>query len=179
MADKNKKIAVFGLFQERRQINLAINELTAEGFPHADISALLPSMEETRDLAHEKHTKAPEGAAVGAVSGGVAGGAVGLLVGMGAIVIPGLGPFLAAGPLVAALAGVGVGGTAGTFTGAVIGMGIPEYEAKRYETHVKNGGYLLSVHCDDVSWENRAKAIMRMCGATDVDDKREAHPKAS
>jgi hypothetical protein len=179
MGDKNKRIAVFGLFQDRGQVNLAISELTTEGFPHSDISALLPSMEETRDLAHEKHTKAPEGAAVGAVSGGFAGGAVGLLLGIGAIAIPGLGPFVAAGPLMTALAGVGVGGTAGTFTGAIIGMGIPEYEAKRYETHVKNGGYLLSVHCDDLSWENRAKAILRMCGATDVDDKREAHPKAS
>jgi hypothetical protein len=176
---KNKKIAVFGLFSSREQITLAINELTAEGYPHSDISALLPSMEATRDLAHEKHTKAPEGAAVGGVSGGVAGGTLGLLLGIGAIAIPGLGPFIAAGPIMTALAGIGVGGTVGTLTGALIGMGIPEYEAKRYETHVKNGGYLMSVHADDSTLAERAKAILHMCGATDVDDKKEAEPKAS
>jgi hypothetical protein len=176
---RNKKIAVFGLFHSREQLTFAINELTAEGFPSADISALLPSIEATRDLAHEKHTKAPEGAAVGGVSGGFAGGTLGLLLGLGAIAIPGLGPFIAAGPIMTALAGVGVGGTVGTFTGALIGMGIPEYEAKRYETHVKNGGYLMSVHADDSGEAERAKAILNMCGATDVDAKKEAQPRAS
>ena len=113
------------------------------------------------------------------MSGGAAGGAFGLLLGIGAIAIPGIGPFIAAGPIMTALAGIGVGGTVGTFAGALIGMGIPEYEAKRYETHLKNGGYLLSVHADNHEWAERAKAILHMCGATDVDDKKEAPPKAS
>ncbi|HUQ04108.1 MAG TPA: quinol:electron acceptor oxidoreductase subunit ActD [Kofleriaceae bacterium] len=176
---RNKKIAVFGLFSSREHLTSAINELTAEGFAPSEISALLPNVEATRDLAHEKHSKAAEGAAVGGVSGGVAGGTLGLLLGIGAIAIPGLGPLIAAGPILAALAGVGVGGTVGTFTGALIGMGIPEYEAKRYETHVKNGGYLMSVHADDSGEAERAKAILNLCGATDVDEKKEAHPKAS
>ena len=170
----DNKVSVFGLFKNEGQINLAVTELTAYGFRHEDISALLPSLEATRDFAHEKHTKAPEGAAIGATSGAVTGGAVGLLLGLGVITIPGRGLFLAAGPIMAALAGAGIGGAVGTVTGALVGMGIPEYEAKRYETYLKDGGYLLSVHADDGDWAKKAKDILERCGATDVDDKKEA-----
>lgn len=171
---KDKKISVFGLFANQGQLNLAVSELTANGFRHSDISALLPSMDATKEFAHEKHTKAPEGAAVGAATGGVTGGAIGLLLGIGAIAIPGLGPFIAAGPIMAALAGAGVGGAVGTLTGALVGLGIPEYEAKRYETFLKDGGYLISVHADDGEWADKAKDILRRCGATDIDDKKES-----
>jgi hypothetical protein len=122
----------------------------------------------TKDFAHEKHTKAPEGATTGASAGAVIGGTLGLLVGVGALAIPGLGPFIAAGPLMAALAGIGSGGVAGGFIGALIGMGIPEYEAKRYEGLVKEGRTLLSVHCDDSEWTGRAKEVLKKLGATDV-----------
>jgi hypothetical protein len=170
----DKKVSVFGLFKNEGQINLAVTELTAYGFRHEDISALLPSLDATRDFAHEKHTKAPEGAAIGATSGAVTGGAVGLLLGLGVITIPGLGLFLAAGPIMAALAGAGVGGAAGTMTGALIGLGIPEYEARRYESFLKDGGYLLSVHCDSDEWEDKAKHILQRCGAEGIDDRKEA-----
>lgn len=171
---KNKKISVFGLFNNPGQLNLAVTELGSFGFRNSDISALLPSMDATKEFAHEKHTKAPEGAAVGAATGGITGGAVGLLVGIGALAIPGLGPFIAAGPIMAALAGAGVGGAVGTLTGALVGLGIPEYEAKRYETFLKEGGYLISVHCDDGDWADKAKDILKRCGAHGVDDRKEA-----
>lgn len=171
---KDKKISVFGLFENRGQINLAVSELTAFGFRHSDISVLLPSMDETKEFAHEKHTKAPEGAAIGATSGVVTGGALGLLVGIGALAIPGLGPFIAAGPIMAALAGAGVGGAVGTLAGALVGMGIPEYEAKRYESYLKDGGHLISVHADDGDWADKAKDILKRCGAKDIDDRKEA-----
>jgi hypothetical protein len=171
---KDKKISVFGLFKNHGQLNLAVTELVEHGFRHSDLSALLPTMDATKEFAHEKHTKAPEGAAVGAATGGVTGGAVGLLLGIGAIAIPGLGPFIAAGPIMAALAGAGVGGAVGTLTGALVGMGIPEYEAKRYETFLKDGGYLLSVHADNGDWADKAKDVLKRCGATDVDNRKEA-----
>ena len=177
MAGKNT--AVYGIYRDRAHVEDAVDALIDNGFRSEDISVLMPENVGTKDFAHEKGTKAPEGAAAGAGTGAVVGGTLGLLAGIGALAIPGLGPFIAAGPIMGALAGAGTGGVVGGLIGALVGMGIPEYEAKRYETHVKNGGHLLSVHCDDVSWENRAKAIMRMCGAVDVDNKREAHPKAS
>ena len=130
---------------------------------------------EAKDFAHEKNTKAPEGAATGAGSGAVLGGTLGWLTGIGALAIPGLGPFIAAGPIVAALAGVGVGGAIGGITGALIGLGIPEYEAKRYEGRIKEGGILLSVHCDDSNWIKRAKEILQRTGAQDVSSSGEAN----
>src|ERR1051325_10251994 len=149
---KDKKIVVFGLFDTRVQLEAAIDGLRTEGFRESDLSALLPDIESTSELAHEKHTKAPEGALAGAATGGVVGGTLGLLVGLGALAIPGLGPFIAAGPIMAALAGAGAGGAVGTLTGALVGLGIPEYEAKRYEGIVKKGGILVSVHADDGDW---------------------------
>src|SRR6476659_2089894 len=118
---KDKKIAVFGLFEQRSQLEMAIDMLRTEGFRESDISALLPDAASTKQVAHEKHTKAPEGAAVGAAAGGAVGGTLGLLVGIGALAIPGLGPFIAAGPIVAALAGMGAGGAVGGFVGALVG----------------------------------------------------------
>ena len=174
---KDKKLAVFGMFNDVDSLSRAVDALKAAGFASDDISALLPEIETTRTFAHEKHTKAPEGAATGATAGVVAGGALGWLLGIGAITIPGLGAFLAAGPIMAALAGAGVGGAVGTLTGALIGMGIPEYEAKRYEAFLRAGGALLSVHCCDGEAARRARSIMDGFGATDVDKTHEARVK--
>ncbi|MBA3817722.1 MAG: DUF3341 domain-containing protein [Deltaproteobacteria bacterium] len=174
MSDKNKKIAVFGLFDDRASLERAIDGLQSEGFRHDDISALLPDAKGTQEVAHEKHTKAPEGALAGAATGGILGGTLGLLVGIGALAIPGLGPFIAAGPIMATLAGAGAGGAVGTLTGALVGLGIPEYEAKRYETHLNKGGSLLSVHADDADWAKRAKLTLERFGAKGIDKTSEA-----
>lgn len=166
--------AVFGIFRDRLQVERAVDEFKAHGFRANDISVLFPNVDSTKEFAHEKHTKAPEGAAVGAGTGGVLGGTLGWLVGIGALAIPGLGPFIAAGPIMAALAGAGIGGAVGTLTGALVGLGIPEYEAKRYEGIVKKGGILMSVHADDGDWTSRGKEIMKQLGAEDVDASGEA-----
>jgi hypothetical protein len=137
-------------------------------FSNADVSVLLPDDQTTRDFAHEKHTKAPEGTTTGVAAGGTIGGTLGLLAGIGAIAIPGVGPFIAAGPIMGALAGLGVGGAVGGFVGALVGMGIPEYEAKRYEGRIKTGGVLLSVHCDTSDEIARAKDILKRTGAEDI-----------
>jgi hypothetical protein len=166
MAGKNT--AVFGIYQNRPQVENGVDTLVAEGFRTQDISVLLPENIGTKDFAHEKNTKAPEGAAAGAGTGAVVGGALGLLAGIGALAIPGLGPFIAAGPIMAALAGVGTGGVVGGIIGALVGMGIPEYEAKRYEGLIKEGRILLSVHCDSSDWVKRAKNILERTGAQDI-----------
>jgi len=166
--------AIFGLYPTRAAVEEAIDQLRLEGFRSADISVLLPDNEGTKDLAHEKSTKAPEGATTGAASGAVVGGTLGWLVGIGALAIPGLGPFVAAGPLLAALSGVGVGATLGGFTGALVGMGIPEYEAKRYEGRVKGGSILLSVHSDSSEWTDKAKKVLARTGADDIASAAEA-----
>jgi hypothetical protein len=167
MADK--KVAVFGIYRTVAQAERAADTLVTQGFfTNSDISVLLPDTQSTKEFAHEKHTKAPEGTTTGAVTGGAIGGTLGLLAGIGALAIPGLGPFIAAGPIMAALAGVGAGGAVGGLVGALVGMGIPEYEAKRYEGRVKEGGILLSVHCstsDDIA---RAKEILKRTGADDI-----------
>jgi hypothetical protein len=172
MAGKNT--AAFGIYATRAGVEDAVDELRAEGFRNTDISVLFPENVGTKDFAHEKNTKAPEGATVGAGSGAVVGGALGWLAGIGALAIPGLGPFIAAGPIMAALAGAGVGGAVGGLTGALVGMGIPEYEAKRFEGRVKDGGILLSVHCDDSAWTKKAKEILERTGAEDVSSTGEA-----
>ena len=172
MAGKNT--AVFGIFRDRLQVERAVEEFKRHGFRHNDISVLFPQSDSTKEFAHEKHTKAPEGAAAGAGTGAVLGGTLGWLVGIGALAIPGLGPFIAAGPIMAALAGAGVGGAVGGLTGALVGMGIPEYEAKRYEGIVKAGGILVSVHSDNSEWTSKAKDIFKTLGAADVDSTGEA-----
>jgi hypothetical protein len=172
MAGKNT--AVFGIYPSYSSVEMGVDGLKAAGFSNRDISALLPESAGSRDFAHEKGTKAPEGATTGAGTGVVLGGAMGWLLGVGSLAIPGLGPFIAAGPIMAALAGAGVGGAVGGITGALIGMGIPEYEAKRYEGRVKNGGILLSVHCDTSEGINRAKQVLERTGAQDVSSSGEA-----
>jgi len=163
-----KKTAVFGIYSSLASADNATDTLVRAGFPASDISALLPDNLGTKEIGTQKATKAPEGAATGAGSGAVLGGALGLLAGIGAIAIPGVGPFIAAGPIMAALAGVGVGGAIGGVTGALIGLGIPEYEAKRYEGRIQKGGILLSVHCDTSDEIKRAKEIMKNTGAEDI-----------
>jgi hypothetical protein len=166
MAGKNT--AVFGIYQTQADVEYAVDALKAEGFRNTDVSVLFPENQGTKDFAIEKHTKAPEGTAVGASTGVVVGGVLGWLAGIGALAIPGIGPLIAAGPIVAALTGIGVGGTVGGIAGALIGMGIPEYEAKRYEGRIKDGGILLSVHCDSSNWVTKSKAILERTGAQDV-----------
>lgn len=162
------KKAVFGIAKtESQAINIA-NQLVSTGFSENDISVLFPDKAGTRDFAHEQHTKAPEGAATGAASGVVLGGALGWMVGIGALAIPGLGPFIAAGPIMAALAGAGAGAAAGGLTGALVGMGIPELEAKQYEGKVKDGNILMSVHAVDGNEVTRAKEIFKNGGAYDI-----------
>ena len=172
MAGKNT--AVFGIYKDRISVEIAVDSLRQAGYRNTDISVLFPENEGTKDFAHEKNTKAPEGTAAGAGTGVVVGGGLGWLAGIGALAIPGLGPFIAAGPIMAALAGAGVGGAIGGIAGALIGMGIPEYEAKRYEGRVKQGGILLSVHCDSSDWTKRAKEILERTGAEDVSSTGEA-----
>jgi hypothetical protein len=166
MAGKNT--AVFGIYPHQAAVELAVDALRDAGFRSTDISVLFAKNVGTKDFAHEKGTKAPEGASAGAGTGAILGGTLGWLTGIGALAIPGLGPFIAAGPIMAALAGAGVGGAVGGLTGALVGMGIPEYEAKRYEGRVKDGGILLSVHSDNSDWTKRAKDILEKTGAKDV-----------
>jgi hypothetical protein len=159
--------AVFGIYPDYASVERAVEALQLAQFRNTDISVLFPENVGTKDFAHVKGTKAPEGATTGAGSGMVIGGALGWLVGIGALAIPGVGPFIAAGPIMAALAGAGAGGALGGITGALVGLGIPEYEAKRYEGRVKEGGILLSVHADDSAWTARAKEILERTGAKD------------
>ena len=166
MAGKNT--AAFGIYPSRATAEIAVDQLVAAGFSQADVSVLMADNQGAREFAAEKNTKAPEGAATGAGVGVTVGGTLGLLAGIGALAIPGVGPLIAAGPIMGALAGLGVGGAVGGLFGALVGMGIPEYEAKRYEGRVKDGGILLSVHCDTSEEISRAKEILKATGADDV-----------
>lgn len=170
MGYDNKKgsNSVFGIFDNRLDLERAVDRLKADGFRHSDISVLMQNAGETRDFAAEKNTKAPEGATTGATTGILGGGVLGWLAGAGALAIPGIGPFVAAGPIMGALAGAGIGGAVGGLTGALIGLGMPEYEARRYESSIKAGGMLLSVHVDDREWRGKAKDILESCGARDI-----------
>jgi hypothetical protein len=163
-----KNIAVFGIYPDQLTAEDAVDSLRDSGFRSTDISVLFPDNQGTKDFAHEKHTKAPEVAVAAGSSGAVIGGALGWLAGIGALAIPGVGPFIAAGPIMGMLGGIGVGGALGGLAGALIGLGIPEYEAKRYEGRIRRGGILLSVHCDDPDWAKRAKNILSRSGAEDV-----------
>lgn len=167
--------SVFGIYPTRTHAEEAVDALRTAGFRAEDISALLPDNQGSKDFAHEKNTKAPEGATTGGTTGAVTGGVLGWLAGIGALAIPGVGPLIAAGPIMAALAGAGIGGLTGGLIGALVGMGIPEYEAKRYEGRVKDGGILLSVHCDSSDWVTRAKELLHNTGAEDVASAGEAH----
>lgn len=160
--------AVYGIFKDQTSLEKAVDSFKAHGFRNSDISALMHSPKDSANFATEKHTKAPEGATTGAAAGVLAGGALGWLIGAGALAIPGVGPFIAAGPIMAALAGAGIGGTVGGITGGLIGLGIPEIEAKRYEDFIKKGGLLLSVHVDDNEWALKAKLIFEDSGGQEV-----------
>jgi hypothetical protein len=160
--------AVFGIYTTPRQAEAAVQALIAAGSSNQDISVLFPDKQTTKEFAHEKNTKAPEGTTAGVISGGAIGGTLGLLAGIGALAVPGLGPFIAAGPIMGALAGAGAGGAIGGIVGALVGMGMPEYEAKRYEGRVKDGGVLLSVHCESSEEVERAKEILKRTGAEDI-----------
>ncbi len=170
----NNNSVVYGIYANRSQAETGVDQLISAGFRNEDISVLLQDNVGTKDFAHEKETKAPEGTTTGVVTGGAIGGTLGLLAGIGALAIPGLGPFIAAGPIMGALAGLGSGGVVGGVIGALVGMGIPEYEAKRYEGRVKEGGILTSVHCDSSDWVSRAKEILKQTGADDVSSTSEA-----
>jgi hypothetical protein len=164
----NKKTSGLGIYNTRESVERAVDIFLKSGFTTSDVSVLLPENLGGKPIATHKDTKAPEGATAGGAGGAVVGGTLGLLAGIGALAIPGLGPFIAAGPIMAALAGMGVGGAVGGFAGALIGMGIPEYEAKRYEGRIQKGGILLSVHCDTSDQIKRGKEILKNTGAEDI-----------
>jgi predicted lipid-binding transport protein (Tim44 family) len=166
MASKNS--SVFGVYQDRQAVDEAIDDLRAAGFRSTDISVLIQENEGTKDLAHQKNTKAPEGAAAGGIASGAVGGVLGGLIGAGLLAIPGLDPLVVAGPIVAALAGAGALGALGCIIGGLAGLGVPEYEAKRYEGRTKQGGVLMSVHCDNNDWVSRARNLLHQTGAEDI-----------
>jgi len=162
------KTSVFGIVKSHSQAEQVVEGLQDSGFPVSEISVLLPDKEGKHDIGHVKATKAPEGATTGATTGGVTGGVLGLLAGIGALAIPGVGPFIAAGPIMAALSGAAIGATTGGLVGALVGMGIPEVEAKRYEGKLKSGNYLIAVHVRDGEEKDRAKEIFKSAGAEDI-----------
>jgi len=162
------KKSVFGILRTRQEAEAVVDRLKSAGFSSNDISILFPDTAGSRDFAHEHATKAPEGATTGGTSGFVVGGVLGWLAGIGSLAIPGLGPFIAAGPIMAALSGAAVGAAVGGIAGALIGMGIPEYEAKRYESKIKEGNILVSVHAEDGNEVDRAKDILKDAHAEDV-----------
>jgi hypothetical protein len=170
----SRNTAVFGIYPNREMVSHAVATLQGAGFRNTDISALIAENQGNKDFALQKNSKAPEGASAGVASGALLGGALGWLAGIGALAIPGIGPFIAAGPIVAALAGVGSGAVAGGLVGALVGIGMPEYEAKRFEGRIKHGGILLSVHCDDHAWTELARHILETTGGEDVASSREA-----
>jgi hypothetical protein len=171
---RGKNTAVFGIYVSQSDVENAADGLKLTGFRDTDISILYPENAGTKDLALEKSTKAPEGAAVGAVSGAVAGGILGWLVGAGTLLIPGLESFATAGPILSMLAGIGAGGALFGIIGALVGLGITEYVARRFEGRIRKGGILLSVHCDDTDWVKIAKTVLDQTGAQDVSSARES-----
>jgi hypothetical protein len=177
--EKKGTKAVFGIFDNKLSAENGVDALKEEGFRNSDVSVLMPTADSTKEFAHEKATKAPEGATTGAASGALLGGTLGWLAGIGTLAIPGIGPFVAAGPIMAALAGAGAGSVIGGLTGALIGLGVPEYEAKRYEGIIKSGGILLSVHVDDSAWKKKAFDILKASGARDISVSTEESSKDS
>ncbi|MFN7984555.1 MAG: hypothetical protein U0Q11_22150 [Vicinamibacterales bacterium] len=171
MTEQN--VAVYGIYSTTPDAEHGVDALMLEGVPARDISVILSDAEGGRGLAHEKHTKAPEGATVGGVTGGALGGTLGLLAGLGSIAIPGVGALIAAGPIMAALAGLGAGGTLGGIVGALVGVGMPEYEARRYDGRLQTGGILLSVHCGTSIDVQTAKDVLERTGASDVSSQTE------
>lgn len=168
------KKSVVCIVQDRVKAETVVDQLKSSGFSDNDLSVLFPDKQGTRDFAHEHNTKAPEGAVAGVGAGGALGGTLGLLAGIGALAIPGLGPFIAAGPLVAALSGAAVGAAAGGITGALVGMGIPEIEAKRYEGKLRGGNILIAVHTEDGEQRKVAERVFKNANAEDISTMSEA-----
>ena len=162
------KTSVFGIVKTHSQAEQIVESLQSAGFPASEISVLLPDNQGKHDIGHVKATKAPEGATAGAATGGVTGGVLGLLAGIGALAIPGIGPFIAAGPIMAALSGAAIGGTTGGVVGGLVGMGMPEIEAKRYEDKLRSGNYLIAVDVADGNQKDRAKEVFKNSGAEDI-----------
>jgi hypothetical protein len=160
--------SVYGIAHDETQACRIVDSLKSSGFSDNDVSVLLSDKQSTRDFAHEKNTKAPEGATTGVTTGGILGGAVGWLAGIGALAIPGVGPLVAAGPILAALSGAAIGAAAGGLAGALIGLGIPEYEARRYEGKIRGGNVLISVHAETAEESRHAKDIFEHLGAEDI-----------
>jgi hypothetical protein len=173
------KRAVFCIARSEAQATDIVSRLKGSGFSGSDISVLFPDKTAARDFAHSQATKAPEGAAAGATAGGLLGGAVGWLAGIGTLAIPGVGPLIAAGPIMAALSGAATGAAMGGITGALVGLGVPEYEAKLYEGKIRDGNLLIAVHTDDGGERGRAREIFRECGAEEVGSAREASPPSA
>jgi hypothetical protein len=170
--------AVFGIASTYVQAEAIVDALKSAGFRNTDISVLFPDKQGTRDFAHEKNTKAPEGAVTGASTGGAIGGVLGWLAGIGSLAIPGVGPFVAAGPIMAALGGAAVGSAVGGLAGALIGMGIPEYEAKQYEGKIRGGNILISIHSENNTEADRAEAILQRGRAHDISSTSESRVEA-
>ncbi len=166
--------SVYALAATEMQANTIVEQLKNTGFRVDDISVLFPDKSSTRDFALAKSTKAPEGAAAGGATGGVLGGALGWMAGIGLLAIPGIGPFIAAGPIMAALSGAAIGAAVGGLTGTLVGLGMTEYEAKRYEGKIREGRVLISVHADNHDWVNRAKKVLKDAGAEDISSSGEA-----
>src|SRR6476469_9238127 len=173
------KTSVFGIVKTYAQAEQIVEGLQNAGFPASEISVLLPDTQGKHDIGHVKATKAPEGATTGAAAGGVTGGVIGLLAGIGALAIPGVGPLIAAGPIMAALSGAAVGAATGGVVGGLIGLGIPEIEAKRYEEKLKKGNYLIAVHAEESEDVDRAKHIFKTAGAEDISTVSEASAPAA
>jgi len=171
--------SVFAVYATREQVERTVDALRAKGFRATDVSVLWPENVGSKDLGHEMHTKAPEGATAGAGTGAIIGGTLGWLAGIGALAIPGVGPLIAAGPIMAALSGAAIGGTTGGVVGGLIGLGIPEIEAKRYEDKLKKGNYLISVHAHDDEQEDKAKDIFRAANAEDITTSSMSHAPAA
>ena len=165
---KTTNASVFGIFLTRSKAESAVDALKAEGFSNSELSVLLPENTGSEEVATEQSTKAPEGAAVGVGSGAAVGGALGWLVGAGALAIPGIGPVIAAGPIVATLAGIGIGCALGGFAGTLVGMGISEYDAKKYEGQVRKGGILIAARCETSEQVQRSKRVLQDSGAQDI-----------
>ena len=166
--------AVIGIVETHAQAESIVGQLQNVGVAPGDISVLFPDKAGTKDFAHEHNTKAPEGAVAGASTGGLLGGAIGLLAGIGALAIPGVGPLIAAGPLMATLSGAAAGAAVGGISGALIGMGIPEIEAKSYEGKIRGGNILLAVHTESADARKRAEETLKNGGAHDVTTTSEA-----
>jgi hypothetical protein len=163
-----RNISAFGIYPDHATVSDAVEALKTAGFRGTDVSVLYPENLGSKDFGHERHTKAPEGAVAGGGTGAVVGAAVGWLLGAGAMMVPGLEPMAAAGPVIGMMGGLGAGATLGGLAGALVGAGVPEYEAKRYEGRIRRGGILLSVHCDNPQWAKTAKGILKKTGARDI-----------